>query len=207
MNGLSTLMTTATAAYVSTNVDGYALLLGFFGNARYYAMETAAGQFVSVGVQIALSLAIAQLGWRHDAPFVGLAGIVPLVVGLKRIVGLRRTGDTCVRKPGHRTFSGKGRVARIGAVSVVTTSGAVDNVLVYSSVLAGRAPHDVVWVAADFIVLTAALCACAFFTARSPMSIRALRMAAAHIAPFMTTAVGLSLLIRFETLAWICTLA
>jgi cadmium resistance protein CadD (predicted permease) len=200
-------MMAATAAYVSTNVDGYALLLVFFGNARYRAMEVVAGQFVSVGVQIALSLATAKLGWRYDAPFVGLAGIVPLVVGLKRIAGLRRAGDACVREPGHRTFFGKGRSAHITTVSLVATSGAVDNVLVYSSLFAGRAPRDVAWAATDFVVLTAALCACAFFTARSPTSIRALRMAAARIAPFMTTAVGLSLLIRFKTLAWIYTLA
>lgn len=208
MNGLFlTLMMAATAAYVSTNVDGYALLLVFFGNARYRAMEVVAGQFVSVGVQLALSLAIGQLGWRYDAPFVGLAGVVPLVVGLKGIAGLRRAGDACSYEPELATFSGNGRPARIATVSLVATSGAVDNVLVYSSLFAGHALRDAAWVATDFVVLTAALCACAFFTARSRLSIRALRMAAARIAPFMTTAVGLSLLIRFETLAWICTLA
>lgn len=207
MNGLSTLMMTATAAYVSTNVDGYALLLGFFGNARYYAMEIVVGQFVSVGVQLVLSLAIAQLGWRYDAPFIGLAGLAPLVVGLKRIAALRRDAAACVHDAGYRTFPGSGRAARIAAVSVVATSGAIDNVLVYSSVLAGRARHDVLCVATDFAVLTVVLCAGAFFTARSRASISALRKAAACIAPFMTTAIGLSLLIRFETLAWICSLA
>ncbi|BCF95099.1 cadmium resistance transporter [Paraburkholderia largidicola] len=203
MNGLSTLMMAATAAYLSTNVDGYSLLLVFFGNARYRAMEVAAGQFVSVGVQVALSLAIGQLGWRSDTPFVGLAGVVPLVVGLKGIVGLRRAGDAGMPEPTHGTFSGKGRPARVATVGLVATSGAVDNVLVYSSLFAGRAPADVAWVAADFVLLTAALCACAFFTVRSRVSIHALRIAAARVAPFMTTAVGLSLLLRFKTLAWI----
>ncbi len=200
-------MMAATAAYVSTNVDGYALLLVFFGNARYHAAEVVAGQFVSIGVQLALSLAIGQLGWRYDGPFVGLVGIVPLVVGLKGIAGLRRAGDIRVYEPDHPAFFGKGRPARVATVGFVATSGAVDNVLVYSSLLASRAPGDVAWIATDFVVLTAALCTCAFFTTRSPMSIRALRVAAARIAPFMTTAVGLSLLIRFQTLAWLRTLA
>lgn len=197
----------ATAAYVSTNVDGYALLLGFFGNARYYAMEIVAGQFISVGVQVVLAIAIVQLGWGHNAPFIGLAGIAPLVVGLKRIAGLRGADAACVQEARHRPHPGKGRVGRVVAVSVVATSGAADNVLIYSSVLAFRAPREVLWVATDFVLLTVVLCACAFFTARSRISISGLRMAAARIAPFMTTAIGLSLLIRFQTLAWICSVA
>lgn len=198
---------TATAAYVSTNVDGYVLLLGFFGNTRYRAAEIVAGQFGSVGVQLALAVAIMPPGWRDDAPFIGLAGVAPFVVGLRRIVVLRRGGDACGLDRTDRRRPGGGWAGRVATVSVVATTGAIDNVLVYSGLLAGRLPRDAWWVAADFAVLTVALCAGAFFTARSRRSASRLRVAAARIAPFMTTAVGLSLLIRFQTIAWICSLA
>lgn len=207
MDGLSTLLMAATAAYVSTNVDGYVLLLGFFGNARYRAAEIVAGQLASVGVQLALAVAIMQPGWRHDGPFIGLAGIAPLVVGLRRIAVLRRSGDACGPDRTDPRCSASGCAARVAAVSVVATTGAVDNVLAYAGVLAGRASRDAWWVAADFAVLTVVLCAGAFFTARSRRSASRLRMAAARVAPFMTTAVGLSLLIRFQTLTWIRSLA
>ena len=56
MDALPALIVTATAAYVSTNVDGYALLLGFFSNERYRAMEIVAGQFLSMATQLAISM-------------------------------------------------------------------------------------------------------------------------------------------------------
>lgn len=207
MDRLSTFLMAATAAYVSTNVDGYALLLGFFGNARYRAVEVLVGQFVSVAVQVALAIIVMQVGWRHGAPFIGLVGIVPLVVGLKRIAVLRRGGGAPTPDATDRRFSAKGCAGRVAAVSIVATSGAIDNVLVYSSVLAGHTLNDAGWVAAVFAVLTVALCAGAFATARSCLSAGRLRAAAACVAPFMTTAIGLSLLVRFQTLAWIYSLA
>jgi len=196
----------ASAAYLAVNVDGYALLLGFFCQPRYRAAEIVAGQLASVALQFALALAIMQSGWGRGAPFVGLAGLVPLALGLRRIAALRRGGGAGGREAEPRTSCTRRGVGRIATVGVVATAGAIDNVLIYSSVLSGRAPRDVLLVAADFAVLTLLLCAGAGATARSRLPMRglhALRRAAARIAPFMTTAVGVSLLVRFETLAWL----
>jgi cadmium resistance protein CadD (predicted permease) len=198
---------TAAAAYVSTNVDGYALLLGFFSNARYRAVDIAVGQYASMAAQMALSVAIMQSGWVKVAPFIGLAGVVPLIVGLRRIASLRQRAEHDLQDAGHPATIAKGRVGRIAAVAVLATSGAIDNVLVYASVLIGRASDDILSIVCTFGILTAALCALAFVTARSRLSMNALRMLAARIAPFMTTAIGVSMLIRFDTLVWIYSLA
>jgi cadmium resistance protein CadD (predicted permease) len=207
LDALPHLLLTAAAAYVSTNVDGYALLLGFFSNARYREVDIVVGQYASMAAQMALSIAITQSGWMKEAPIIGFAGIVPLIVGLRRIASLRQSAEHALRDAGHPATIAKGRVGRIAAVTVVATSGAIDNVLVYASVLIGRASDDILSVACTFGVLTAALCALAFFTARSRFSMNALRMLAARIAPFMTTAIGVSMLIRFDTLVWIYSLA
>jgi cadmium resistance protein CadD (predicted permease) len=204
---MATLLMAATAAYVSTNVDGYALLLGFFSNTRYRPLEIVAGQFASVTAQMVLAVAIMQSGWVRDAPFIGLAGIVPLVAGFKRIARLRRRGASRVRDREYHAALARGGVGRIATVTVIATSGAADNVLAYASLLLGRGSADILLVVATFGVLTAALCVSSCFTARSHMSMNSLRLAVARIAPFMTTAIGMSLLIRFDTLAWICSLA
>ncbi len=196
---------TVTAAYVSTNVDGYALLLTFFSNARFRTVEIVAGQFVSMAVQLMSSIAITQSAWVANAPSIGLAGIVPLAVGLARIAGLRQ-GNRCDE------CSAEGRTAtgcasRIFTVAAVATSGAVDNVLMYSGLLIGRPPAAVSLATVIFGVLTAILCLGAFVTTRSHVSISGLQKAAARLSPFATTAIGLSLLIRFDTLAWIYSFA
>ncbi|BFG80390.1 hypothetical protein PTKU46_84240 [Paraburkholderia terrae] len=207
MVALLVLVTTITAAYVSTNVDGYALLLTFFSNARYRAGEIVAGQFISVATQMTISAAITQSAWATNAPCIGLAGIVPLIVGLMRIAGLRQGDGGDDQHAAHRTITARGCSGRILTVAAVATSGAVDNVLTYSSLLIGRPTEDISLVALIFGVLTVLLCLGAFMTARSPLLIAALRRTASRIAPFMTTAIGLSLLIRFDTLAWIYSLA
>jgi cadmium resistance protein CadD (predicted permease) len=207
LNASLALVTTVTAAYVSTNVDGYALLLSFFSNARYRAGEIVAGQFISVAAQLTISAAITQSAWTTNAPCIGLAGIVPLIAGLIRIAGLRQRNGCDDQHTTHRTTTATGCAGRLLAVTAVATSGAVDNVLMYSSLMIGRPTADVSIVALIFGVLTALLCLGAFMTVRSPLSMAALRRAATRIAPFATTAIGLSLLIRFDTFAWICSLA
>lgn len=207
MDALPALIVTATAAYVSTNVDGYALLLGFFNNERYRAMEIVAGQFLSMATQVAISIAVMRSGWVVHSPLVGLAGVVPLLAGLKRIAQLRqrdrpeKENAVCRESPGHGTFG------RVATVAVVTTSGAIDNVMVYSSVMMDRAPSQMMFIAGAFGLLTALLCLCAFGTAGSRSSIPALQFAARRIAPFMAVAIGVSLFIRFRTFPWICSLA
>jgi cadmium resistance protein CadD (predicted permease) len=204
---LPILVTTVAAAYVSTNVDGYALLLTFFSNARYRAWEIVAGQFIGVAAQMAMSVAIMQSGWVTNAPSIGLAGIVPLVVGLTRIASLRQRDEPDERNDERSTMTATGCVGRVFTVAIVATSGAVDNVLMYSSMSIGWSPEDIYLVIFILGVLTAILCAIAFMTARSHLSIAALRRLTARVAPFTTTAIGLSLLIRFDTLAWIYSLA
>ena len=207
MEALPVFVAAVTAAYVSTNVDGYALLLTFFSNARFRTVEIVAGQFVSMAVQLMLSIAITQSAWVAKAPCIGLAGVVPLTVGLTRIAGLRQGDGGDEQSARRRATTATDRAGRIFTVAAVATSGAVDNVLMYSGLLIGRPPADISLAMVIFGVLTAMLCLGAFVTTRSHVSIAGLQKAAARLAPFATTAIGLSLLIRFDTLAWIYSLA
>ncbi|WP_152530778.1 hypothetical protein [Paraburkholderia dilworthii] len=209
MDALPTLVCAATAVYVPTNVDGYALLLTYFSNSRYRAAEIAAGQFISMAVQIALSISIMKSGWVTNTPWTGLAGIAPLIVGLTRIRGLSQDSQRDVQSALRRETltSSAGSTGRVLAVAAVATSGAVDNVLAYSGLLIGKTPEDVSLVTILFGALTAGLCLAAYVTARSHVSISPLRRTIARVAPFTTTAIGLALLLRFDTLAWIYSFA
>lgn len=203
----SALIVTAAVAFASTNVDGYALLLGFFSDDRYRAAEVAAGQFISVATQLAISAAIVVFGKVTEAPFLGLAGVVPLLAGLTRIANRRGQDSPRLERGAQRAWQARGGFLRVGAVAAVATSSAVDNVLVYASLLVGRTTGAVVEVACTFALLTVLLCLCAYATASSRSVLKALHVAAGRIAPFMATAIGVSLLIRFGTLGWIVSLA
>jgi cadmium resistance protein CadD (predicted permease) len=204
---LPALIITATVAYASTNVDGYVLLLGFVSDRRYGAKEVVAGQFASVAVQLAISLTIVQSGRVVAGPSIGLVGIVPFIVGLVRIaqsgrrMGVHGEEHSAAVRSANRTF---GRAATVCAVA---TSGAIDNIFVYASVLMGHSLSDAMLTACLFSVLTAALCLCAYATVNANGVFTWLRLAAGRVAPYVTTAIGLSVLIRFDTLPWLCSCA
>lgn len=128
-------------------------------------------------------------------------------LGQGPIAALRR-GDGCDHQNvGRHVTTAAGCSGRIFIVAVVATSGAADNVMMYSSLLIGRSSGDVFLAAFIFVVLTGLLCVAAFMTARSCLSMVALQKVAARVTPFTTTAIGLTLLIRFDTLGWIYSLA
>jgi cadmium resistance protein CadD (predicted permease) len=204
---LLALIITATVAYTSTNVDGYVLLLGFVSDRRYGAKEVVAGQFTSVALQLTISLAIAQSGRVMGGPSIGLVGLVPFIVGLARIAQCGgRMGASGEEDSSHTLRSRNRALGRTATVCAVATSGAIDNIFVYASVLIGRPLSDAVLTACLFTVLTAALCLCAYATVSARGVFRAVRLAAGRVAPFVTTAIGLSVLIRFDTLPWLCSL-
>lgn len=206
MDPFPALIVTATVAYASTNVDGYVLLLGFFSHPRYRPLEVVSGQFASVMVQLAISIAIAQWGRLATGPLIGLVGIVPLIAGLVRIAQWRREGGAAGEALSHSPRSTNRRLGRAVTVCAVATSGAVDNIFVYASVLMGRTLFDAIFTACAFAVLTAGLCLIAYATTHSGGAFSRLRTVAARGAPLVTTAIGLSALIRFGTLRWLCSL-
>ncbi|MDG0022891.1 cadmium resistance transporter [Trinickia sp. Y13] len=200
------LIVPVTAAYVSTNVDGYALLLGFFSNQRYRAVEVVAGQFISVVVQVAISIAVMRSGWMTQSPLVGLVGIVPIFAGVKRIAQLRRRHEPFAGSATYREALRRGAFERMATVAIVASSGAIDNVMVYSSVMVGRAPSEVFLIAGTLAMLTALLCLCSFGMASARSPIPVLQVGARRVAPFMTLAIGVALFVRFDTVPWICSL-
>lgn len=200
------LIVPVTAAYVSTNVDGYALLLGFFSNQRYRAVEVVAGQFISVVVQVAISIAVMRSGWMTQSPLVGLVGIVPIFAGVKRIAQLRRRHEPFAGSATYREALRRGALERMATVAIVASSGAIDNVMVYSSVMVGRAPSEVFLIAGTLAMLTALLCLCSFGMASARSPIPVLQVGARRVAPFMTLAIGVALFVRFDTVPWICSL-
>jgi cadmium resistance protein CadD (predicted permease) len=206
MDALAGLMLTVAVAYVSTNVDGYILLASFFSDERFRTLEIVSGQFISVALQVAISFAVVQFGGVRNAPFIGLAGVVPMLAGLTRIVAWARCAQAADGVEVTLSGAASDAAARTAAVAAVATSGAVDNVMVYSSVFVGRRPDEILLSTAVFVVLTAGLCVAASLTARTCTPISALKATVGRIAPFATLGIGVSLLIRFDTLLWICSL-
>jgi cadmium resistance protein CadD (predicted permease) len=204
------LIVTAALAYVSTNVDGYALLLGFFSDARYRTVDIVAGQLVSFAAQLALSASVVALAFAGHQAVIGLLGIVPLSIGLKRIADRRRPGKpldpALMEAPGTLPYPRlrTGHARRVATVAMAATSCATDNVLAYSATLVRRTLPQATSIVVVLAILTLAMCVCAFAVARLHIAPGAIRHAIRQLSPFVTAAIGMALLVRFDTLTWLC---
>ena len=127
-------------AFAATNVDDSLILLLFFGDRRYRIRHVFAGQVLGIGLLVLISLLGALLALAVPDRWVGLLGLLPVILGLRALVDRRRgpdgenpaletavSGDT----PGWR---------RAAAVAGVTLANGGDNIGVYTPLFASRTP-------------------------------------------------------------------
>lgn len=203
MQSFVTMATIVTVAYISTNVDGSALLIGFFTDLRYRTIEIVVGQFISVTVQSGLCALTIAMGVVKESPLIGLAGLIPLVAGFRRVAARHRVGWSSCEESIY-VHSHTGSVSRVVTVAAIATSGAVDNVLTYAGLMVGRDRAEITEIMIFFIPLTILMCGVMRLIGRSDVVARSVQRAIGRLSPLVTIAIGTGVLVRFGTITWIC---
>jgi len=80
----------AIALFASTNIDDMFVLVGFFSDPKFRQKEVVTGQFVGIAVLFVLCLAGSLLTLVISRAYVGLFGIVPIALGVMKLVDLFR---------------------------------------------------------------------------------------------------------------------
>ena len=80
-------------AFAATNVDDSLILLLFFGDRRYRIRHVFAGQVLGIGLLVLISLLGALLALAVPDRWVGLLGLLPVILGLRALVDRRRGPD------------------------------------------------------------------------------------------------------------------
>lgn len=75
--------------FASTNVDDIFVLLGFFSDRRFRVREVAVGQYVGIGALVAVSVVGSLVSLVLAPAYVGLLGLLPVLIGLKKLWELR----------------------------------------------------------------------------------------------------------------------
>src|SRR5580658_3538676 len=116
----------AIVVFASTNIDDLFVLLGFFADSKFRPREVVQGQYAGITILFGVSLAGSLLTLVFSRAYVGLFGIVAIVLGAKKLFDLYRNRNHpetgLVRHDDLRSNT------RAATVALVTVANGADNI-------------------------------------------------------------------------------
>ena len=194
MASLSTLLGLAVVLFVSTNVDDLVLLVAFFANSGFRARDVVAGQYVGIAVLFMVSAAGTLLSLVIPQAYLGLLGVFPILVGIRKLLELRH--DPSGTAPENAVGRANRSYGNIASVALVAIANGGDNIGVYLPAFAVHSGAQVAIIALVFVAMTALWCLLAHRMASHPRFGAPLRRYAHIFAPLVL--IGLGILIIYN---------
>ena len=196
MESLPALLGLAIVLFVSTNVDDLAVLIGFFAHPQFRARDVVAGQYAGLTILFVLSAAGALLSLVIPNTYLGLLGIFPILIGIRKLVALRHeTVEAGLR--------GTGRYGNIAGVALGTIANGGDNSGVYMPSFAVHSFGQIAIIALVFVAMTATWCLLAHWMVNHPRLGAPLRHYGHIFAPIVLIGLGILILHHAGTLSWL----
>lgn len=194
MDSLLVLLGLAVVVFASTNTDDLFILLGFFADPRFRVRDVVIGQYTGIGALYGASVVASLVSLVIPKAYVGLLGLVPIVIGTKKwwevARGREKTEEELARHPGARA------TARILSVAAVTTANGGDNIGIYTPLFATRDGVEIATIGLVFAVMTGIWCLMARWMVKHSLLDRPIRRYGHRVVPFVL--IGLGVLIMYE---------
>ena len=87
------LVTIGVAAFVATNIDDIFVLMIFFSSLTFPVRQVVLGQFIGIGLLIAISALGSLISLVVPTYIIGLMGIIPIIIGIKNLVEIRKKNN------------------------------------------------------------------------------------------------------------------
>jgi cadmium resistance protein CadD (predicted permease) len=194
MDSLVTQIGLAVVACASTNIDDVFVLVGFFADKNFRAHDVVFGQYAGITALYVIS-AIAALISRVIPPvYIGLLGLAPMAIGVKKLYYLWRNQEP------EELVTGTGGHGRKIAVAAVTIANGGDNIAVYTALFAMREVFEVPVIGIVFAVMTGLWCLAAHWLVNHRTLGVPIRAQAHRGVPFVLIGLGILILMRTGTI-------
>jgi cadmium resistance protein CadD (predicted permease) len=187
------LLALAVTLFASTNIDDLIVLIGFFADRRIRTRDIVAGQYAGLTVLFLISAAASLLSLVIPGVYLGLLGIFPIVIGVRKLSGLRHDGS-------ESQNSSPGSVA---GVALVTIANGGDNIGVYMPAFVVHSASQIGVIAMVFIALTALWCMLAHWMVNHPGLGAPLRRYGHILSPLVLIGLGILILHHAGTIGWL----
>jgi cadmium resistance protein CadD (predicted permease) len=166
--------------------------LGFFADRKLRARDVVVGQCVGIGVLYAASLGASLVSLVIPPAYLGLLGLVPVILGLTRLLDLWRNKDEKQEKLEPRLA--EGAFARTLSVSVVTIAHGGDNIGIYTPLFATHSRWQNGMMGLVFAAMTALWCFIGYWMVKHPTIGAPIRRYGHKAAPFVLIGLGVMIL-------------
>ena len=177
--------------FASTNIDDLLVVAAFFADPQVRNRFVVAGQFLGIGALVLGSAVAALLALSIPAGWVAWLGLVPLLLGLRKLFALRgsREGRDGEGLPVRRRRRG----SQVVAIASVTVANGGDNLGAYVPLFASS-PEAIAAYASIFAVMTGLWCALAYGLATHRVLAEPIRRYGHVALPWVLIALGLHIL-------------
>ncbi|HTJ95343.1 MAG TPA: cadmium resistance transporter, partial [Pararobbsia sp.] len=208
----------AVAAFAATNVDNLFVLLAFFAEARDEWRTVVVGQYMGSLALVAFSCVIAAMMINVPRAYVGLIGVMPILIGIGKALELFRRGNG--RGPGVPDVDDVADLEQAGAVpgtpgqdrapgqapsskwavATVAIANGSDNLSVYVPLFAARPISQGTAIALVFIIMIALWCGLAKWLVSHRLIGRPISRYAHLVLPWVLIFIGASVIVGNGTL-------
>ncbi len=179
--------------FIVTNIDDIFLLMMFFSDNGYTSAQVVLGQYIGTALLVIIGLTGAFAALIIPAQWIGLMGLVPIALGVKKLYDLWRSDDDD-DEMALQNRSGRWSSIKVLTIAIVCFSNGGDNIGVYIPFFASSAREQILVFIGVFVVMTALWCYLGFYFIRRSAVGEYIRRVGHTLLPFVLIALGLYIL-------------
>ncbi|MBD2197387.1 MULTISPECIES: cadmium resistance transporter [Calothrix] len=208
MNQLGSAFTEGIIAFAATNIDDIFILLLFFTQVdnNFRRRHIIIGQYLGFLAIILASLPGFFGGLVIQREWIGLLGILPILIGLKQLLSKEQENSEVQTVSDNFTQTSPSNFIltfiwtilhpQTYKVAAVTIANGGDNISIYIPLFAGQNLNSLGVILIVFLIMVGVWCAIAYYLSLHPAIATILNRYGHHLVPFVL--IGLGLLIMYE---------
>lgn len=180
-------------AFVATNIDDIFVLMMFFSSLTFSVRQVVLGQYVGIGLLIAISALGSLIALVVPTYIIGLMGMIPIAIGIRNLVEIRKID----KSPSRQVVQDKKNKSSLSFLSVaaVTFSNGGDNIGVYVPLFSKyNSVSQITTLTVVFIAMTAVWCIASYYFVNHPLVASRIRHVGNIVLPFVLIGLGIYIL-------------
>lgn len=203
MSGLLTAISTGLTAFAATNLDDIVVLSLFFSqiNTCFRRHHIVIGQYLGFSTLVIASLPSFFGKFIFPESWIGLLGIVPIVIGINRFLE-RETSDRedLNKLESSQSWWSNFLSPQTYGVAAVTIANGGDNISIYMPMFATKTWNSLLVILLVFFVMVGVWCYTAYCLTQISAIASAITRYGNSLVPFILVGLGISILIESHTL-------
>lgn len=191
MSEILIIITVTSGAFIATNLDNLLLLVAMYARYEQHSGMVTAGYFAGMILIGCIALVIGETGEFIPLAYLGLLGVIPMLMGLFALWKLLRnshSGETA------EVVAASTRPAIFLALVSTQLSNGTDTIIAFSALLADSSDPSDYRIAPTFLVMTGVFAGFAYYSLKHPKLRRFLGRYGQYVTPFILILVGFYIL-------------